>query len=48
MLQAEESGVDLVLIAQIAQGHGSAMRIGSFDSSNYKGTLVLDLSLLEP
>ena len=41
---AEESGTDLVLIAQITEGHGGAMRIGGFNSTSRKGTLVLNLS----
>ena len=48
MCVAEESGTDLVLIAQIAEGHGGAMRIGGFDSPSRKGTLVLNLGPLGP
>ena len=44
MSVTEESGADLVLVAQIAEGHGSAMRIGGLNSTSRKGTLVLDLS----
>ena len=31
-----------MVITQITQGHGSAMSIGSFNSSQCKGTLVRD------
>ena len=46
MSVAEESGTDLVLVAQIAEGHGGAMRVGSFYSSSREGTLVLDFGPL--
>ena len=39
---AEKGRGRLVVITQITQGHGSAMGIGSFDSSQCKGTLVRD------
>ena len=43
MSVTEESGADLVLVAQITEGHGGAMRIGGFNSTSRKGTLVLNL-----
>ena len=48
MSVAEESGTDLVLVAQIAESHGGAMRIGSVNSSSREGTLVLDFGPLGP
>ena len=39
---AEKGKGRLVVSTKIIQGHGSAMGIGSFDSSKCKGTLVRD------
>ena len=39
---AKETGFNLVILTEVAKGHGSAMSIGSLDSSKCKGTLVLD------
>ena len=39
---AKETGFNLVILTEVAEGHGSAMSIGSFGSSKCKGTLVLD------
>ena len=42
---AKETGFNLVILTEVAEGHSSAMSIGSFDSSKCKGTLVLDSGL---
>ena len=42
MVHTEESRSRFVVITWITQGHGSAIGIGSFDSSQCKGTLVRD------
>ena len=42
LLMAKETGFNLVILTEVAEGHGSAMSIGSFDSSKCKGTPVLD------
>ena len=39
---AKETGFNLLILTQVAEGHSSAMSIGSFDSSKCKGTAVLD------
>ena len=31
-----------MILTEVAEGHGSAMSVGSFDSSKWKGTPVLD------
>ena len=31
-----------MILTEVTEGHGSALSIGSFDSSKYKGTPVLD------
>ena len=43
---SRDAGTDLVLVAQIAEGHGGTMRVGSFNTSSRKGTLFLDLCSL--
>ena len=39
---AKKIEFNLVMFTGVAEGHGSAMSIGSFDSSKCKGTPVLD------
>ena len=39
---AKEVRFNLVMFTEVAEGHGSAMSIGSFDSSQCKSTLVRD------
>ena len=39
---AKETEFKLVMFTEVAEGHGSAMSIGSLDSSKCKGTPVLD------
>ena len=39
---AKETGFNLVILTEVTEGHGSAMSIGSLDSSKCKGTLVRD------
>ena len=36
---------NLLMFIEVAEGHGSAMSIGRFDSSKCKGTPVLDSGL---
>ena len=36
----KETEFNLVILTEVAEGHGSAMSIGSFDSSKCKGTLT--------
>ena len=42
MVLAKETGFNLVMFTEVAEGHGSAMSIGSLDSSKCEGTPVLD------
>ena len=39
---AKETGFNLVILTEVAQGHGSAISISSFDSYKCKSTLVRD------
>ena len=38
----KETGFNLVILTEVAKGQGSAMSIGSFDSSKCKGIPILD------